>query len=266
MKNKLFIVEGLPCSGKSSTSKFLADWLNGKGHNVVWVDEGTGSHPADYEFHSFLTDEDLNQFTLAEKTELLEAAWKEKGGYIIELKKLSGQLFDKALQFKIYDFLPWEIEHKIMLNGWKNFVANTDQDTIYVFNCCFLQNPMCETMMRFGFDYEVSKQYILSILDIIKECNPMIIYLSEDRIMDKITVHKDERGQEWLHSVIDYHVNGMYGKSQKLSGFEGYIHCLEERQRRELKILQEMNVEQLILTNASDDWDNAYRVIGDYCI
>ena len=49
--NKLIIVEGLPCSGKSTTARFIAQQLG-----MSFVDEGTGDHPTDYEFHAFLTD------------------------------------------------------------------------------------------------------------------------------------------------------------------------------------------------------------------
>lgn len=74
-------------------------------------------------------------------------------------------------------------------------------------------------MMRFGFDYEVSSQYILSIWQIIKELNPVIIYLSENDISENIRTHSDERGQDWLKSVVDYHTNGKYGKSLRLNTF-----------------------------------------------
>lgn len=264
MKHKLFIVEGLPCAGKSTTSKFIADLLKGRGHNVKWVDEGTGFHPADYEFHSYLTEEDLEQFSVKDKNELIKSSVKENEGYIVELNKFHGELFEKVLQYKIYDFLPWEKENKIMIDGWQKFINTAEKDTIYVFNCCFLQNPMCETMMRFGFDYEISRQYISSIWQIIKELNPIIIYLSEYNISEKIKTHSDERGREWLNSVIDYHLNGIYGKSLMMDGYDGYISCLEERQRRELKILLDINCEHLLLHNASDDWNNAYRIIGEY--
>ena len=53
MANRLYIIEGLPCSGKSTTSAFVAEILKQK-HNVCYVDEGSGNHPADYEFHAFL--------------------------------------------------------------------------------------------------------------------------------------------------------------------------------------------------------------------
>ena len=67
-----------------------------------------------------------------------------------------------------------------------------------------------------------------------------------------------------MNSVIDYHLNGKYGKNLMLNGYEGYISCLEERQRRELKILLDINCEYLLLNNASDDWNSAYGIIREY--
>ncbi len=51
MRNQLFLTGGLPSSGKSITSQFIAKFLEKQGKKVVWIDEGTGNHPADYEFH-----------------------------------------------------------------------------------------------------------------------------------------------------------------------------------------------------------------------
>ena len=51
---RLYIVEGLPCSGKSSTARHIADVLTAAGRQVNYMDEGTGRHPADYEFHAFV--------------------------------------------------------------------------------------------------------------------------------------------------------------------------------------------------------------------
>ena len=40
---RLIIVEGLPCSGKSTTARYIAEKLG-----YIYVDEGTCNHPADY--------------------------------------------------------------------------------------------------------------------------------------------------------------------------------------------------------------------------
>ena len=240
MNHRLYIIEGLPCSGKSTTSAFAAELLKQHG-NVCYVDEGTGDHPADYEFHV-----------------LAPAGLISEEVQIVSLKDYSGEMFDRLLQYKIYDFLPWETEMPLMLEKWRQFVRTADENTIYVFNCVLLQNPMCETMMRFGFDQEESRQYIAQIAEIIRPMNPVVIYLKNEDIADSVRKAAAER-PGWLDGVIDYHVQGAYGKSIGAEGFEGYIQCLTERQERELRILSALPVESLILENPQRDWEAAHN-------
>ena len=60
--NRLIIVEGLPCSGKSTTSKYIADRIG-----AVFYDEGSGDHPTDYEFHAFIENREINSFSPEEQ-------------------------------------------------------------------------------------------------------------------------------------------------------------------------------------------------------
>lgn len=142
-----------------------------------------------------------------------------------------------------YDFPDFQTERKKILDKWRSFVAGADKDTIYVFNCIFLQNPMCETMMRFGMKEEASKGYIAEIAEIIEPLHPIIIYINQPDVKAAIDSVLDERGTGWLNAVIDYHVSQGYGKQNNLSGYEGYIKCLEERRIRELHILQDLDIE-----------------------
>lgn len=251
---KLIIVEGLPCSGKSTTAKHIAEQLG-----YTFVDEGIGYHPADYEFHAFLTDPDIEKFTSDEREQISLHSEKKSGGNIVNLGAFSGELFEKLLQYKVYDFLPWETERPVMLDKWREFVQNCSCG--YVFNCVFLQNPMCETMMRFGFDKTVSAEYISEICEIIKPLSPVVVYLKNSSVYDSVKKASAERGDEWLNAVIDYHCNGEYGKSQGLSGFDGYISALEERQRRELDILSKLDIDKIIIDDAQNDWTMAYTEI-----
>ncbi|MDD6059306.1 MAG: hypothetical protein PUB97_02840 [Ruminococcus sp.] len=245
MKNRLFIIEGLPCSGKSTTSSFVASLFGVKG-DIRLIDEGTGNHPADYEFHA-----------------LAPAGLVSDKEEIVPLSKFTGEMFDKLLQYKIYDFLPWEIEMPIMLDKWQQFVQTSSENTTYIFNCVLLQNPMCETMMRFGFSEEESEAYIRKITDIIQPMNPIVIYLENTDIADSVEQASKER-PGWLDGVINYHVNGSYGKQIGAKGFEGYIHCLEERQERELRILNGLPVRKLIINNPQRDWNSAQEIIKKY--
>lgn len=265
MNHKLYIIEGLPCSGKSTASVFIADLLKER-YNVCYTDEGTGDHPADYEFHAFITETELSGFTAEEKDAIRSCSELMQDGYIVPLARFEGELFERLLSHKIHDFLPWETEMPVMLAKWERFCKQAMQsDTVYVFNCVLLQNPMCETMMRFGFTVEQSKTYISEIAKIIQPLHPAVIYLKNDDIQASVEKAAQER-EGWLDAVIDYHVNGAYGKSIGVEGFDGYIRCLEERQRRELEILSHLPVTSHVIENPQRDWTAAYETIRRICI
>ena len=238
MSHRLYIVEGLPCSGKSTISALTASMLSSYG-KVVFVDEGTCDHPADYEFHA-----------------LAPAGLLSDDSMIVPLSEYSGELFDRLLPYKIYDMLPWEIEKPLMLEKWRSFVKQAKEKTQYVFNCVLLQNPMCETMMRFGLQEEESEAYIRQIADIIQPLDPVVIYLQNDEIAVSIQKASAERSG-WLEAVINYHVNGAFGKRISAEGFDGYIQCLEERQARELRILSRLPLKSIVLRNPQHDWNAA---------
>lgn len=261
---RLYIIEGLPCSGKSTTSAFVAEELR-KRRDVCYVDEGTGAHPADYEFHAFLDEEALLMLSEGEREAALGASEKLSGGYVVPLSAFGGELFEKLLRFKVYDFLPWEKEYPVMLEKWRSFVEQADGDTAYVFNCVLLQNPMCETMMRFGFPPSISEEYIGKIADIIRPLEPVVIYLKSTEVRSAVEKASKER-EGWLDGVVDYHINGAYGRSINAQGFEGYISCLEERQKRELLILSRLDIDSVVISDPQRDWDSSYQKIRETII
>ena len=152
-----------------------------------------------------------------------------------------------------------------MLEKWQAFVDNAqkDKDTIYVFNCVLLQNPMCETMMRFGFSREESQNYIEQIVKIIQPMNPVVIYLKNNDIADSIEQTSKNR-PGWLEAVIDYHISGKYGQSIQAKGLNGYLDCLEERQKRELEILSKLPLQKLVVENPQRRWSIAQQNIAAY--
>lgn len=229
---RLYIVEGLPCSGKSSTARFIADMLTAQGKTVRYIDEGTGDHPADYEFHALVD------------------------GRVIPLSTIPPEELNAYLPCKIYDGLPWETEAPLMLDKWRQFVRGAAPGTTYVFNCVLLQNPMCETMMRFNMTEAESAAHIRAIAEIIAPLNPAVIYLHNDDITESVRRAAAER-PNWLDAVIPYHVDGGYGQSIGAQGFDGYIACLAERQRREEQILHALPLRAITLDNPQRDWVQA---------
>jgi energy-coupling factor transporter ATP-binding protein EcfA2 len=263
---RLFIVEGLPGAGKSTTSKYVAGVVERTGKEVIWVDEGTGDHPADYEFHSFLRKDELSNFAENERMEIISHSIEKEDGILVPLKFFSGKVFDHLLSYKIYDGLAWEKEKMLMLQKWREFVQQAKKDAIYVFNCCLLQNPMCETMVRFGYEEKISTQFIQNIAEIIAPMNPVVIYLQQTDVKSAIHNICKERPEDWVSGVIQYHTEGAYGREHNLKGIDGYINCLEERQRRELRIIQKLPCEKIVIKDAQNNWDVAYEKISQYII
>lgn len=256
MGAKLYIVEGLPCSGKSTTARYIAGRAGGR-----FFDEDCAEHPADYTFHAFIPD-GAGGFIPAESAKLRDKGTPQTGGIVVPLGGLSGELFDKALKFKIYDFLDWQTERPVMLQKWRDFAAGADGT--YVFNCVLMQNPMCETMMRFDMTTEQSLGFIREICAEIQPLDPVVIYLKSTDPAALVKAALPERGNDWLNAVIDYHCNGAYGRSAGLNGFDGYIAALRERQRRELEMLPKLPVKYTILDDPQSDWERVYRKIGEF--
>lgn len=265
MKNRLFIVEGVPCTGKTSTSEFISKILKESNEKVLYFPEGNSEHPADYNFHAYITNEVFEGFSDDEKNILLANSDKVNNGYIISLSNIKGELFNKVIQYKIYDMLPWENEYPIMLNKWENFCEEArNNESIYVFDCCFLQNPLCETMMRFNMDYKDIFNYIDSIYKRIEELNPVVIYLKNTNIQQRIKEVSKKREKEWLEGVIEYHTSQGYGKSLGYVGFDGYVECLKVRQDIELSILNKLNIDKHIIENPFESWDETHKKIKDF--
>ena len=98
-------LEGFPCSGKSTTARYIAEQTGG-----AFFDEDCADHPADYTFHAFIPD-GSEGFTAEETALLRENGAPQPGGIVVPLSRLSGELFNKALKFKIYDFLDLSLIH-----------------------------------------------------------------------------------------------------------------------------------------------------------
>ena len=89
----------------------------------------------------------------------------------------------------------------------------------------------------------------------------MIVYLKNDDVEEQIQETAKERAG-WLEAVVDYHINGGYGKSISACGFAGYISCLKERQKREQEYLEKSKVHSVIIENAHRNWKQAYEKIA----
>jgi hypothetical protein len=265
INTKLYIVEGPPCSGKSETARYIAELLAESGRAASFHDENDMDHPADYTFHAYMTEEQVKALSLEERRQLYSESFQAGGGYVVPLTKISVSLFGKVIPYKIYEKLDWETEKPVMLERWQDFAEKARVSAgSNVFCGCLLQNPVSETMMRFGFSYPEISAHIQDISRLIAPLRPAVVYLRVTDLRALIEDASGSRNAVWLSSAVTYHTTQGYGKRSGLAGFDGYVACLEARQKTELEILEGLPVKKLVLTDPQLDWDAARGEIAAF--
>lgn len=264
MKSKLILVEGLPSSGKSTTSRIVHEKLDDFRINNQLIYEGILDHPADYDGEAFFTIEQFNDLIKLfkdEKEYINKIAIKNEEGYFIQYKKrikkykedIPKELLEEVIKNDVYE-LPLEIHMELIKNKWRQFVSTVkNQEKIYVFDCSFIQNPVTITMIRDNVKKDVIINYIEEIQEIIKELNPILIYIEQKDIEKSFKRVIYQRPKEWLDFFITYYTKQGYGKKHSLEGLKGTIEVLKARQIIEKDIFELLDIEKYIVDNSNLD-------------
>lgn len=167
-----------------------------------------------------------------------------------------------------YDFEDFETERRKILESWRNFVKQAPEDTVYVFNCVLLQNPITEAMFRFDRTKEEITDYIHEIAAIIRPLHPAVLYIDQPGIEYYIDQAIEERGKDWLDMVIGYHTGQAFWKRNRTEEcsdpYFGYLTCLNLRKEFELELLKDFQTEAWILSQDLDvhEFLDLYRDAG----
>lgn len=260
---KLYIVEGIPGSGKTTTATWLAQVLREKGVDANLFLEGNIEHPADFESVACLTEQQLtelgNEFPFIYPFVVQKQKW-----FFIPYASFNEKnpKLHKALQkYDVYE-LSAEDYCEVTLMKWMEFAEKAQsEDKVYVLECCFLQNPITFLLAK----HDVSKEYLFKhiekIAKIITNLNPAILYFEQDNIKESIERVRKERSQEWFEFLTWYYTGQSYGNIHGLKGETGVIQFLEDRKELEKEILALLPIENLILNNSQYNWDKCRETI-----
>ncbi|BCC77236.1 hypothetical protein BCJMU62_2927 [Bacillus cereus] len=262
MNTKLIIVEGLPGFGKSTTAQLINDILSQNKIEVELFLEGNLNHPADYDgvscFNKFEFDRLLSN-SGDFKEVLLKRVLKKGSNYLLPYRKIKNEfgdqfpdeLFNDISRNDIYE-LPFDKNIELIADKWQDFaeIARED-DKVYIFECCFIQNPLTIGMIKYGEQKEKIINYVMKVAKIIENLNPMLFYVEQDDLEFSFRKALKERNPEWSTGIVDYYTNQGYGKEHNHSGVEGAIKVLEARRNLELEIFDmlKMKKKKLIIQN-----------------
>ncbi len=277
--NKLIFVEGLPSTGKSTTAKAVNEILSRMNYDTELYFEGDQGHPVDYDGVAYFNPDEFKSLKEkhSDKKEVLDDLKDEYfEGIVLPFKKalvedgidFGDELFGDIVQKDIYE-LSFERHRELILEKWKEFVAETrKRDKVMIFECCFIQNPMTVTMIRDGRSQEESKEYINAIAHIIKELNPILIYLKQNDLESSFKRVIEERPKEWYDGFIHYYTNQGYGLQNDLKGIDGTIQILKEREKRETDIVECIEINKHIVNNSRLEAvvlnDRLISILGNY--
>lgn len=261
MNTKLILVEGLPGSGKSTTAKLIQEILIEQNVKAELFMEGNLDHPADYESVAYFTEEEFEKL-LAELGSLSQI-FKEnvivkRGRRLLPYMKIKTELGDefpdKLLEEiskkDVYE-LPLEENIAVIAESWEEFAKQAEaNDLVYIFECCFIQNPVTVGMIKYGAPDETSIHYVKKLADSVGGLNPLLVYVKQEDIDQSFRKAVTQRPEDWFNGFVRYYTTQGYGLKNERKGLDGTIEVLKARQELEFEILEHLDMTKVIVDNS----------------
>lgn len=266
MNSKLILVEGLPGSGKSTTARLLQEILAEQNVKAELYLEGNLDHPADYEGVAYFTEEEFAK--LLEESGSLSRIFQDKvmvkrGRRLLPYMKLKSELGDEfpdellaeISKKDVYE-LPLEENIAVIAESWEEFAKQAGaDDKVYIFECCFIQNPVTVGMIKYGAQTDVSVNYVKKLADAVKNLNPLLVYVKQEDIEKSFRKAVTERPEDWFNGFVHYYTFQGYGLKNEQTGLDGTIEVLKVRQELEFDILEHLNLPKVIVDNSRFELD-----------
>jgi hypothetical protein len=270
-ESRLILIEGIPGSGKTTTARFVNDWLQENGRSPALFLEGDWNHPADYESVARLNADEyvrlVSEYPDQENLfiqygQMVNREWfiKYQQMRYEQGKCIPPALFDRLSEYEIYA-LPVKKFTSLLLDRWQAFASQAAREKVtYVFECCFLQNPVVNLLAHHNLPAEAIRKYIQSLADAVRPLNPNLIYLQPLDVRATLQQMRRERSREWADFNIWYTTEQKYGKAHGLHGYDGVIDFYAVRQSLELDLINSLPVPSLVLTDVSP-WERRHQNI-----
>lgn len=205
---QLILVEGLPGTGKTTTTQRLSEHFASKGEKVTTLFEGDEQIPCDFYETAGIPVEVFDAFR-AQHPEAADNCWgitlRTKNYVFLRLDRCTAFIADAFRKWDMGDELNREISvaqyMPCALERVDNWVAsNLDNANIVIIDSGFLQNPINEMLFRMASDDEVCS-FIQDIAKKLMPLNPMCFYLKRESAEIAIEFAKQAKGQGWSNRV-----------------------------------------------------------------
>ncbi|MNI66763.1 hypothetical protein D3C73_1223540 [compost metagenome] len=195
---------------------------------------------------------------------------KQDDNYFLAYRKLKAEygasfpdeLLHASFNNDVYE-LPLDQNRKLITERWKKFAdsALKGSDT-FVFDCCFIQNPVTIGMIKYGAQKEDVISYVAELAVIAERLNPLLIYVEQNDLDHSFRKAVAERPKEWSEGFIEYYTNHGYGKKHGHAGLEGTLQVLQARRQLEAEIFNGLKIAKKKVNNSSYDLNEYKQVLA----
>ncbi|MBE0696925.1 MAG: hypothetical protein IH586_08370, partial [Anaerolineaceae bacterium] len=251
LKTKLILIEGIPGSGKTSAARYTNEWLESNGIKAALYLEGNLDHPADYESVACLNQQMLEQIAARypAQWELIQKySTKRSGETFIKFQKMRNDLgpetipddlFHELGGYEIYNGLSLADFSRVAKDYWAEFTCSAqNEEQIFVFECCFLQNPITNFLGRHNSDLSALSLHLAQTAAVIEPLHPALVYLDPGDVYITLQRAVDTRPTWWYEGLIHYITGQGYGKAYHLEGLSGIARFYEMMREIQVAFLQ----------------------------
>lgn len=274
--SRLILIEGIPGSGKTSTATFIQKWLDEHGFPNRLYLEGDLDHPADYEGVAYFSRPEYEQFLIDnEASRLLLEEFSSFNGddcfvayrKLVQAHKdaLPEGLIDDLARRDVYEVPTADLYCRLTLDRWKAFTeAALQAETTYIFECCFLQNPLTMLLAKYNAPASVTIKQIQSMMEVVKPLNPILVYLYQKNTRSALEKIVEQRERWWHDSLIAYVERGVWSKTTGTRGFDAVVGFYERSKALTFYLLERFDGARLLIDNTEHNWEKCEREIAEF--
>jgi hypothetical protein len=150
------------------------------------------------------------------------------------------------------------------LQIWMDFVSTSNEsNSVYIVESTFFMNSIRILFHNLISEKEIDS-YFSDVIDIIKNTNPLLIYLHKKDVPAAIQKIWNIRGDNFKKYCLEVDASTLYSQNNNLCGDDSTILLWQEYQKLTEKLYIQCNFNKIKISTDNDDWHNFHHEIFNF--
>ncbi len=196
---KLYLIEGLPGTGKTKHAFGLKDSLERRGYKVTLFDEGNNRIPTNFSNVAVMTEEEFQ--AVNKKKQLDSSVIRFEGHCFVRTDDLPKKIKKAVHPYELGEPSDFRMDAESYIRMGCMIVEKRMKEIekiegIVILNSGFLQTPLNDILFRKGTD-EQALAYIEKIADTYTKHDAVCVYLDRNNVEASIDIARKKKGEDW---------------------------------------------------------------------